>query len=327
MKLMDAIKGHLLDLKISGTTEKHIREVRRELERFRQWCEEQQTVLLDDVTPMILKGYIAFLQDLRITDDDPRISLHGRKLSAITIQDYMRKIRSFFFWAERKGYLSGANPVQRIPKVKVPTYVIPTFTPQQLQALLDTCDMSTPLGFRDYTILLVFMDTGIRVSELIDLVLDNVHEGYLLVLGKGNKEREVGLGETGQRALFKYIHQYRKPATETEQHAFLSFTGRPLCRKDVWQILHDVAEKAGIKGVRASPHTLRHTFATQWLENGGDLASVSLLLGHTEIQTTQSYLKSFQSREARQHHKHFSPVEKNKLGRHTIKKRGKKKLD
>lgn len=325
MEIKTAIKGHLLDLKISGATKGHINEVTRELERFRTWSETQRVTILNDVSPTILKGYIAYLQELRISDDDIRISLRGKKLSPITVQDYMRKVRSFFFWAEREGYLDGPNPVVRIPKIKVPKYIIPALSPQQLQTLLDSCAVDTPLGFRDYTMLLTFMDSGIRVSELCGLTLDAVHDNHLVVFGKGDKEREVAFGSTVARALFKYLHQFRKPAAPEEQHVFLSFTGKPLTRKDVWQILHDLSERAGIKGVRTSPHTLRHSFATQWLEHGGDLASVSRLLGHTDIQTTQVYMKSFQSKEARQQHTRFSPVEQNKLGRRTPSKRGRKK--
>lgn len=325
MLLKDAIKGHMLDLKISGTGEKHMREVSRELERFRVWCEKLGIVDLGEITAQVLKGYVAYLQDLTIPDEDSRISLRGKKVSPVTALDYMRKVRSFFFWAEREGYLDGANPIIRVPRIKVPSYIIQSLTAEQMQSLLDACAVDTPLGFRDYTILLLFMDTGIRVSELCMLTLDSVHESHLVVFGKGSKEREVAFGSTVARALFKYLHQFRKAPSENEQHVFLSFTGKPLSRKDIWQILHDISVKVGIKGVRVSPHTLRHSFATRWLANGGDLASVSRLLGHTDIQTTQIYMKSFQSKEARTQHIRFSPVEMNKLGRRSPNKKGRKK--
>lgn len=321
MQLNDAIKGHLLDLKISGATEKHINEVRRELERFRVWCEAQGVTLLGDVSHVVLKGYIAYLQDLTISSSDSRVSLRGKKVSAVTAQDYMRKVRSFFFWAEREGYLEGANPVMRVPKIKVPKLVKPVFTPEQMHAMLESCDVSAPLGFRDYTIMLVFLDSGIRVSELCGLTVENVRDGYLLVFGKGSKEREVGISGTTARELFKYIHQIRKPHAESEQHLFLSFRGKPLDRKAIWEIIHSAAERAGIKGVRSSPHTARHSFAKEWLVKGGDLASLSRLLGHTDIQTTQIYMKTFQSHEARTQHGKFSPVETNKLGRRSVHRR------
>jgi integrase/recombinase XerD len=321
MLLSEAIKGHLLDLKISGATEKHQREVMRELERFRIWCEKQGAIQLAAITPIVLKGYISYLQDLRVSDGDSRISLRGKKVSLVTAQDYMRKVRSFFFWAEREGYLDGPNPVMRVPKIKVPKLVKPVFTPEQMQAMLDSSDVTDTLGFRDYTILLLFLDTGIRVSELCGLTLDSLHDGYLIVFGKGSKEREVGISGTTARELFKYVHQYRKPHEETEKHLFLSFRGKPLDRKAIWEIIHASAERAGIKGVRSSPHTARHSFAKEWLVKGGDLASLSRLLGHTDIQTTQIYMKTFQSHEAREQHTKFSPVETNKLGRRSAHQR------
>lgn len=325
MQLKDAIKGHLLDLKIGNTSKSHMNEVSRELERFRRWCEAQKVLVLDAVTPMILKSYMVNLQELTISQEDPRISMRGRKISPVTALDYMRKVRTFFFWAEREGYLTGINPINRIPKIKVPEKVFQAFAPEQLVKLLEHCDLSTPLGFRDYTIILVMLDSGIRVSELCTLTLDSIKDDYLVVFGKGSKEREVGLGSTASRELFKYVHQYRKPELEDERRVFLSHRGRPLDRKKIWQMIHDIAEAAGIKGVRSSPHTVRHTFTKEWLVKGGDLASVSRLLGHTDIQTTQIYMKSFQSHEARSQHSKFSPVESNKLGRRTANRKGKKK--
>jgi site-specific recombinase XerD len=328
MQLTEAIKGHLLDLKISGASEKHIAEVKREMERFRVWCEKQGVMKLSEVSHIVLKGYIAYLQDLRVSDTDSRVSLRGKKVSPVTALDYMRKVRSFFFWAEREGYLEGPNPVVRIPKIKVPKLVKPVFTPEQMRDMLEACDVATPLGFRDYIILLVFLDSGIRVSELCAMTLDSVHEDYLLVFGKGSKEREVGISGTTSREVFKYTYQFRRPHDENEKHLFLSYRGKPLDRKAIWEIIHDAAERAGIKGVRSSPHTARHSFAKEWLVKGGDLASLSRLLGHTDIQTTQIYMKTFQSHEARSQHQRFSPVETNKLGRRsTHSRRTKKKED
>lgn len=327
MLLATAIKGHLMDLKIGGCTQKHIDEVERELERFCCWCEQQEVTDLNAVDAMTLKGYILHLQELRVSDKDVRVSMRGRKISPVTAQDYMRKVRTFFFWSEREGYLRGANPVHRIPNIKAPQRVLPAFTPEQMRQMLEGCDVSTPLGFRDYTILMVLLDTGLRVSELCTLTLNDVRDDYLLVFGKNSKEREAGISPTTSRELFKYINQFRPPAIDDDSHIFLSYRGRPLDRRKIWGILNELAEKVGIQGVRSSPHTARHSFAKEWLVKGGDIASLSRLLGHTDIQTTQIYLKSFQSQEARQQHSKFSPIESNKLGRRTssTRKKGSKK--
>jgi hypothetical protein len=119
------------------------------------------------------------------------------------------------------------------------------------------------------------------------------------------------------RALWKYLHQYRPQLlnSEQEQHMFVGYCGIPLLRNGVSQLVQRIGERAGITGMRISPHTFRHTFARGWLENGGEIFKLSRVLGHSEMQTTQIYLRDFQSREARVDHSQYSPVERHRLGR------------
>jgi site-specific recombinase XerD len=138
--------------------------------------------------------------------------------------------------------------MRKVPRVKIPDFVIATFTTVQMQALLDTCDLTTAMDVRNYTVLLVFMDTGIRVSELCGLRLDDIHDDYIKVIGKFSKPREVGIGATTSRALFKYIHQFRQPTNDKVPQEFLSRTGKPLYTNYVWQMLHDAGELVGIEG-------------------------------------------------------------------------------
>src|SRR5262249_1632286 len=143
-----------------------------------------------------------------------------------------------------------------------------------------------------------------------------VHENYLVVFGKGRKEREVGLGPTAAKMLWKYIHQYRSPHTEHERRVFLSRSGRRLGPMALWSVVQHAGERASIQGTRISPHTFRHPFAKTWLASGGDVLKLSRVLGHTDIQTTEIYLQDFQSRDARADHVQFSPVEQFRLGKH-----------
>jgi integrase/recombinase XerD len=202
-----------------------------------------------------------------------------------------------------------------VPDPKVPKYLIPAFSPQQMEALLAVCNTDSVYGFRNYTMLLVFMDTGIRVSELCGLRIQGIHEDYLTVFGKGSKEREVGLSPATVRALWRYVHQFRPQAPAQEDQVFLTRFKTPLEKSYVWKLLQELGAQAGIEGVRISPHTLRHSFAKQWLVNGGELINLSRVLGHTDIQTTQTYLKEFTAREARSEHTRFSPVATHHLGR------------
>jgi site-specific recombinase XerD len=318
MQLREAIKGYILDARIAPQTSSHIQQKMQRLDRFASWLEAQGIENLEDVTPNAIKGFIVSLQEhvMGEGDSEKRTSFQGKRMQPLTIKGYVRVVRAFFNWCEREGFLEGRpNPAKRLPAIKIPRYVIPAFSQEQMKTVLDSCDTSTALGFRNYTIVLLLIDTGIRVAELAGLKLEDIHESYITVFGKFSKQREVGISTPTVRALWKYIHQYRKPAKEGETRVFLSFSGRSISEKSFWYILNHICKEAGIVGVRTSPHTLRHTFAKAWLANDGDIYSLSVVLGHNDIRATMGYLKDFQSTDARAHHAERSPVEKWNLGR------------
>ena len=155
---------------------------------------------------------------------------------------------------------------------------------------------------RDKAILAVLLDTGIRAGELCGLMLDCVHitakEGYLKVMGKGRKEREVPLGIKSRRLLHEYLKRFR-PAVTDEDHAFLGHQHEPLSVNALDQMLYRLGRRAKIKGVRVSAHTWRHTFAINFLAQGGDVYVLSRLMGHESVQVTEVYLRAVQASQAR----------------------------
>ncbi len=317
MLIKEAMIGHMMDAQIESQVSTRYFDLKRQrLGYFVEWCEQQGVTTLEAITPNVLRLFVVHLQGVKAYEHNPRRPTEDKPLSPLTVKGYMLIVQAFFSWCEREGLLEGRpNPARRIPRIKVPKYVIHTFTPEQMAAMLDACDLETPLGYRDFATLLVLMDTGIRVSELCGLTLEDVHDGYLTVFGKGGKEREVGLGPTASRALWKYIHLHRPQLanSEHERHLFLGNRGIPMLRNGVNQALERIGLRAGLAGVRMSPHTFRHTFARGWLQNGGEIFKLSRVLGHSEMQTTQVYLKDFQSREARMDHSQYSLVEHLKL--------------
>jgi integrase/recombinase XerD len=326
MRLQEAMQGYLMDAKIAEQSLRYIALKTQRLGYFVGWCESQGAVDLEMVTSNVVRGFIVHLQGVKAQELNPRRPTQDRTLSPLTVKGYRTIIDAFFGWCKKEGFLGGRDiPTRTIPQQKIPQYVIETFTPEQLAAMLDACETTSPIGFRDYTILLMLMDTGIRASELCGLTLDHVYEDYIKVFGKGAKEREVGIAPTASRALWKYIHQYRSAfhPLEQERHVFLGIGGVSLLRSGLYQALERVGEKAGVDGVRLSPHTFRHTFAVNYLKNGGDVFKLSRILGHTEMQTTQIYLKDFQSRQARLEHAQFSLVERFKLGKQSQKRKQK----
>ena len=155
---------------------------------------------------------------------------------------------------------------------------------------------------RDGAILAVLLDTGIRANELCDLTLDRVHltadDAYLVVNGKGRKQREVGLGMKSRQLLHRYIHRYR-PHTPGELHVFLTRAHRPLQPEGIDRLLYRLRDLTSIQGVRVSAHTFRHTYAVSYLKAGGEIYKLSRLLGHTSVVITEGYLRAFEARDAR----------------------------
>ncbi len=161
---------------------------------------------------------------------------------------------------------------------------------KEIELLLAQPDVSTPLGLRDKALLEAMYASGLRVSEIIDLLLTDVNTsiGYLRCLGKGNKERVVPINSQAVNAINAYIESGRPLLNPKGDWLFVNYTGDKLTRDGVRRIIQKIAKDAGIEK-RISPHTLRHCFATHLLEGGADLRSLQEMLGHANISTTQIY--------------------------------------
>lgn len=264
----------------------------QKLARFVSWCEAQGVRDVEAITLPLAHHFLAELP---------------ADLSDFTRNGYARVLRSFFNWCAREELLP-----ERIAKKliipKVPEKVIDIFTPEQVRRLVAATvhEGSPALVQRDRAILAVLFDTGIRASELCGLTLDSVHfapqDTYLQVLGKGKRERQVGLGQQARLELHRWVHRYRDASTD-EPHVFLNRNGHPLTRNGLDRIIYRCRDYAGLdhfKGVRVSAHTARHTAAVTYLANGGDVYMLSRRLGHTDIQTTTLYLRAMQAKTARQ---------------------------
>lgn len=191
-------------------------------------------------------------------------------------------------------------------------------TIEEIERLLNAPAMGTPHGVRDRAILELFYSSGLRVSELCGLLLQNVHveDGFLRVYGKGSKERVTPIGRAAIRALRDYLTVGRSHFVreKTGSEVFLSQRGTPISRKMVWVLVRDYAEKAGIEKP-IKPHLLRHSFATHLLEGGADLRAIQEMLGHADISTTQIYT-SVQAARLVEEHAAFHPRSKH-LGERT----------
>jgi integrase/recombinase XerD len=223
-----------------------------------------------------------------------------RKLgkSTATVSRSLASIRSFCKFLAQEGYIN-VDPTLNLDSPKVEKKLPHVLSLREVELLLFSPDGSTPAGLRDRAMFEVLYATGIRVSELVGLSLQDVNldAGFIRCLGKGNKERIVPLGSVAIRALRDYLSQGRSRFLRSKdvRAVFVNHHGRPLTRQGFWKLLKKCAREAGISR-DITPHTLRHSFATHLLENGADLRAVQEMLGHADISTTQIYTHVTKSR-------------------------------
>lgn len=219
-------------------------------------------------------------------------TLQGLGLSATSQARTLSGLKAFFSFLIMEDLLK-LDPTDTLEAPKTGRHLPDTLSYPEVEQLLAAIDLSTDEGLRARALLEVLYSSGLRVSELCDLRLSNIYtdEGFMKVVGKGNKERLVPVGREALKHLNFYLSGVRghldlKPGAE--DFAFLSQRGRPLSRITVFTTLKKIAELAGLRKT-ISPHTLRHSFATHLIEGGADLRAVQEMLGHASITTTEIY--------------------------------------
>jgi len=230
-------------------------------------------------------------------------------LSRSSIAIHMRSVRVFFNFLAREGIVE-RNPMRNVATPKVPQTYPEVLSEEQIKRLLKVCNRSTWVGTRNYAMLLTFLDTGIRLSELIGLNLEDVDlQNWTIRVrnGKGSKERYVFIGRSLFRALRRWIDA--RGVSCPDSVFFITRNGHRHDLRNVERIIERLATKAGLDGTRVTPHILRHTFATHYIKNGGDPFSLQRILGHSDIKTTMIYvnLAGVGLREA---HAKASPVDR-----------------
>jgi integrase/recombinase XerD len=271
--LADAIDSFLVELRVErGLSPLTIAAYRRDLAQFtehagRRWRND----------PAPLEAFVAALQR-----DGARGTTQARKSAAV---------RSFYAFALREGIATRDVPAL-VDAPRPGSYLPDVLSPDDVTRILDVPPTDEPAGIRDRAILELLYACGLRVSELVGLDTDRVDLPNLAVrvIGKGNKERRVPMGEEARDRLHRYISGPRSEwtAKRPTSAVFVSSRGRRLARESVWRLVRRWAEAAGVPR-RVTPHTFRHSFATHLLEGGADLRVVQALLGHASISTTQLY--------------------------------------
>ncbi|HQG30602.1 MAG TPA: site-specific tyrosine recombinase XerD [Deltaproteobacteria bacterium] len=217
-------------------------------------------------------------------------SLKSRKLKSTSISRRLSAVRQFYRFLLEEGGIK-KDPTREMVTPKRGKYLPQVLSTDEVDRLLAAPDVSTPMGTRDKAMIELLYATGLRVSELVGLKMHmlNLSVGYLICRGKGGKERLVPIGESAIRWLKEYITVVRPAVVRKSSDVlFCSNRGAAMTRQNFWYMIRRYAYEAGImKSI--SPHVLRHSFATHLLAGGADLRSVQMMLGHSDISTTQIY--------------------------------------
>ena len=265
---------------------------RRDLAQFALWLERAEGKRLTDAGQADIQRYLAHR--------------FARKARATSAARLLSSLKRFFRYCVRAGTVR-VDPTIKIDAPALPQSLPKSLTEDDVESLLRAPEADGHLGLRDRAMLEVLYATGLRVSELVTLTTAQVSfdMGVVRVMGKGSKERVVPLGEEALACLARYVRVAR-PAllgAAASDDLFVTSRGKAMTRQGFWQLVKRYAARAAL-GKRVSPHTLRHAFATHLLNHGADLRVVQLLLGHSDISTTQIYTHVARERLKQLHAKH-----------------------
>lgn len=276
----EALAEYIIYLKIErGLSTNTVTSYKRDIEKYLTFLMEKKITQLDEVSRFEILDFLQTLRQSGAADN--------------SIIRMVSSLRKFHQYLKRESIVSD-DPMQLIDTPKKASTLPKAISPQAVEQLLEAPDTTTPLGVRDRTILELMYATGLRISELVNLKLSDMHltMGFIQTMGKGEKERIIPLGEIASQWLYHYLDGARvylqDQSAETSEYVFLNSRGKSLSRQGVWKKVKQLALEAGIDQ-NVTPHTLRHSFATHLLENGADLRMVQELLGHADISTTQIY--------------------------------------
>lgn len=280
MIAQEALAEYIIYLKIErGLSANTVTSYKRDIEKYLTFLTEKKITQLDEVSRFEILDFLQTLRQSGAADN--------------SIIRMVSSLRKFHQYLKRESIVSD-DPMQLIDTPKKASTLPKAISPQAIEQLLEAPDTTTPLGVRDRTILELMYATGLRISELVNLKLSDMHltMGFIQTMGKGEKERIIPLGEIASQWLDHYLEGARvylqDQSAETSEYVFLNSRGKGLSRQGVWKKVKQLALEAGIDQ-NVTPHTLRHSFATHLLENGADLRMVQELLGHADISTTQIY--------------------------------------
>ena len=275
-----------------GLSQNTLDSYRSDLEQFSSWLEKNNLSYIKTSKKEIL-SYLSFL--------------FQKGLGSKTVARKLSSLKSFFRYLVFKSIIPN-DPSSEVETPKLLKSIPKSISEKEVEALLASPDEKTDIGLRDKTMIETLYSCGLRISELTNLELLNLNlrQGVIRVIGKGQKERLVPMGDQLIGLLELYISSSRKNLLN-KRHSdflFLSTRGQRMTRQSFWHRIKHYCLASGFEPDKISPHVLRHAFATHLLNNGADLRVVQLLLGHSDLNTTQIYTEVARQRLKRLHTEH-----------------------
>ena len=231
----------------------------------------------------------------------------AKGLASNTVNGRIKSCKAFFKYLFEEGHISN-NLADELKLVKAEKKMIQTFTKEQMLALLNQPNRHSFTGFRDYTMMMVMLETGMRIGELLNLKVGDLFLKEMeirITRGKGGKARRVPIQKTCVKVLMQYLDERGNVDTDW---LFVNVEGTSLHMRTIQENIQEYGKFAGISGVRVSPHTFRHTMAKFYILNGGDVFTLQQILGHSTLDMVRYYVELF-SKDIRDQHQKYSPVE------------------
>ena len=296
---LENLNAFLSDLKFRGRSEYTLEYYRRELRKFMYTLEEQR-----------LNTRLRAITGDLIRDEYVRYMYEERGVKHATVAASLRALKAFFNWSIQRGVVNH-NPMEDITigEPKAPT--IETFTRDQIRDILSQPDLKLFVGLRDFTIMILLLETGVRVRELCDIKINDIRisDEQILIDGKNGEDRLVPIQTQTKRALKRYLKARGRSPVDW---LFITVDDEKMNRDSVRRRIAKYGRMANIENVRCSPHTFRHTFAKMSVQNGADLFSLQRILGHKTLDMVRRYVNMFGS-DIKEAHNRFSPVENLRL--------------
>lgn len=284
-----------------------LRDVRGLAKQTQRWHRENLNAL---EKVLVMQGLV--IEDCRkltvpfLKDHFVFYMLEELGLKVNTINGRIRSVRGLIQFLHREKYLPSDYSADW-PVLKAEKVIIQAFSEEEIARLLRQPDQSTFTGLRDYTVMLLLLETGMRISELVGIQMADVHirDGNVLVHGKGSKQRLVPIQSKMRQALQKYTKERGNALTDA---LFVTIDNQPIAIGTIQKLIKRYGEQARIANVRVSPHTFRHTMAKYYILAGGDIFSLQRILGHSSMETVRIYVEMF-SHDVNLQHSKFSFVE------------------